>query len=120
MNDNNNTDKERDEREYKRVRGDFDVRVKIEDNDSFNIKRGKSIDVSGSGILLKYNKPLNIGKVISICFMRPNSFEFVECKARVVRSKLDPDTKLYEIAIEFFDIKEEDKKILDHFITYNE
>lgn len=104
-------------RNYRRIKGVFNVRVKEEDDDSLQLSHGKSVNVSAGGILFKYNKPIQLDKIINIRFLRPNSFEFFEGNAKVTRCELSPNSKFYYIGIEFIDLTEEDVKKLDYFLT---
>lgn len=107
----------RERRNYRRVKGIFNVRVKEEDNSSLQLSHGKSVDVSAGGILFRHNKPIKIDKTINVRFLRPNSFEFFEGNAKVTRCDLSPGAKYYYIGIEFFDLNQDDVKKLDHFLT---
>ncbi|MCU0289940.1 MAG: PilZ domain-containing protein [Acidobacteria bacterium] len=104
-------------RNYRRVRGGFNVRVKEEEDSSLQLSHGKSIDVSAGGILFRYNKPIQIDKIINVRFLRPNSFEFFEGNAKVTRCELGPSGKFYFIGIEFLELKDDDIKKLDYFLT---
>ena len=109
--------KYRERRNYRRIKGVFNVRVKEEDDSSLQLSHGKSIDVSAGGILFRYNKPVQIDRMINVRFLRPNSFEFFVGNAKVTRCELSPNGKYYYIGIEFIDLKEEDIKKLDYFLT---
>ncbi len=103
-------------RRYKRVKGDFNVRIKIEEDDYLKINQGKSINVSAGGILVQYDKPIELGKIINVRFLRPNSFEFFEGNARIVRCELSSDNNDYLIGIEFIGLSNGDLKKLDFFL----
>ncbi len=104
-------------RNFTRIKGAFNVRIREEDDDSLKMSHAKSVDISAGGILLKYSKPINIGKKINVRFLRPNSFEFFEGNARVIRCEVAPDGKAYYIGIEFIELSEENVKKLNYFLS---
>lgn len=110
--------KQRERRNYRRIKGVFNVRVKeVEDKSSLQLSHGNTIDISASGILFRYNKPIQIDRMINVRFLRPNSFEFFEGNAKVIRCELSPNSKYYYIGIEFINLKEDDIQKLDYFLT---
>lgn len=107
----------RERRTYKRIKGVFNIRIKEENDDSLKLSHAKSVDLSAGGILLRYSKPIDIGKIINVRFLRPNSFEFFEGNAKVIRCEITPDNKAYYIGIEFLELSEENLKKLNYFLT---
>lgn len=114
MNENDNLEMRR----YIRIGEELDVRLKVKDDDNFNINQVRSVDVSAGGMLIRYNRPMKIGKIINVCFLRPNSFDFLESNARVARNKLNPDDGTYEIGIDFVDFSEDDKEKFSSFLMH--
>ncbi len=104
-------------RNYKRIKGVFNIRIREEEEESLKLSHGKSVDISAGGILLRYSKPIDIGKLINVRFLRPNSFDFFEGNARVIRCEITPDNKAYYIGIEFINLNDEDIEKLNYFLT---
>jgi len=75
---------------------------------------GRTLNVSESGILLETHAPIDINSIISLTI----GFEedVVDIKGRVVYTK-ENDRKMSESGIEFFDIDETARKILNQYIT---
>jgi len=109
-------------RKYIRVKSNFNIKIDIDAKKirNFFSKVGKSIDISGSGVLFRYNKLVELGTIIKITFLMPNSFDFFEGKAKVVRTEINPDNKTYDIGIVFIDLNEDDKDTLNYCVTKEE
>jgi c-di-GMP-binding flagellar brake protein YcgR len=111
---------ESDRREYIRVKNEFNVRVARElTNETFRdliFVSGTSIDVSASGILFTVSELLQNDDVIRVTFLKPNTFEFFEGLARVVRVDKETNDK-YSVAVSFFNLTGPEKKQLDYYVT---
>ncbi len=106
-----------DRRRCKRMKGGFKVRIITDENFKLEKDVGESIDISAGGILLKHDKPIEVNRVVNIRFLRPNSFEFFEGNATVVRCELNPDGKTYNIGIEFNGLSDDEMDKFEHFLT---
>jgi c-di-GMP-binding flagellar brake protein YcgR len=111
-----------DGRKYKRIKTDFNVRAIIPDDGQGyrGIKTGKTRNVSATGVLFHNDVILNIGTVINVKFLKPNSFDFFESPARVVRVEIPSDGAGYEIGVQFIDLTEDDEKKLDYYLSPEE
>jgi len=109
-------------RKYIRVKSNFNIKIDIDAKKirNFFSKVGKSIDISGSGVLFRYDKLVELGTIIKLTFLMPNSFDFFEGKAKVVRTEINPDNKTYDIGIVFIDLNEDDKDTLNYCVTKEE
>jgi len=109
-------------RKYIRVKSNFNIKIDIDAKKirNFFSKVGKSIDISGSGVLFRYDKLVELGTIIKITFLMPNSFDFFEGKAKVVRTEINPDNKTYDIGIVFIDLNEDDEDTLNYYVTKEE
>ena len=109
-------------RKYIRVKSNFNIKIDIDAKKirNFFSNVGKSIDISRSGVLFRYNKLVELGTIINLTFLMPNSFDFFEGKAKVVRTEINPDNKTYDIGIVFIDLNEDDKDTLNYCVTKEE
>lgn len=109
-------------RKYIRVKSNFNIKIDIDAKTKrhFFSKVGKSIDISGNGVLFRYNQLVELGTIIKITFLMPGSFDFFEGKATVVRTEINPDNKTYDIGIVFIDLNEDDKDTLNYYVTKEE
>ena len=111
---------ESNKRIFKRVPEDFDVRItkadKIVKSKYVEIDVGKSINVSASGLLLNSKEHIEEGTELKIRFLKPNSFDFFESKGKVVRVQKKQDG-MYDVAVNFENLTEVDKKNLDYYLT---
>jgi len=109
-------------RKYIRVRSNFNIKIDIDAKKirHFFSNVVKSVDISGSGVLFRYNKLVELGTIIKLTFLMPNSFDFFEGKAKVVRTEINPDNKTYDIGIVFIDLNEDDKDTLNYYVTKEE
>lgn len=109
-------------RKYIRVKSNFNIKIDIDAKKirHFFSNVVKSVDISGSGVLFRYNKLVELGTIIKITFLMPNSFDFFEGKAKVVRTEINPDNKTYDIGIIFIDLNEDDKDTLNYYVTREE
>ena len=108
-----------DGRNYKRIKSDFDVRAIIPDagKGRKGITTGKTKNVSAAGVLFHNDIILDIGTIINVKFLKPNSFDFFEGDAKVVRVEIPTDGKGYEIGVQFINLTPENEKKLDYYIT---
>jgi hypothetical protein len=106
-------------REYVRVYDEFSVRLVKKDDksvkDTLEINTSKSINISAKGILVNTDEKLDVGTIISITFIKPNSFDFFKGTGKVLRVEEDSD-KTYKVAINFMDLSPEDMRTLDYYI----
>lgn len=103
-------------RRYKRIKSDFNVRVKEFDG-GMTMSSVKSVNVSVTGVLFRHNKPLGIGTLINLKFLKPNSFDFFEGDAKVVRVEMGIDDKNYDIGVEFLNLSESDQQRLAYYLS---
>jgi c-di-GMP-binding flagellar brake protein YcgR len=106
-------------RKYKRVKSNFGVKIDVDKvfEKSLSEISGQSIDVSANGVLFRYKKPLELGSTISIKFLKPNSFDFFQGNAKVVRIELIKENNEYDIGIQFLNLSFEDERKLNYCIT---
>jgi hypothetical protein len=106
-------------REYVRVSDEFSVRLVKRDDESrrgaTEINATKSVNVSASGLLLNMNEKIEIGSIVNITFMKPNTFDFFKGSGKIVRVEQDPDGT-YKVGIHFINLSTEDMKMLDYYI----
>jgi hypothetical protein len=106
-------------RRYDRLESRFDIRVLVDnqydDINALKFNMTKTVNISASGVLFEYNQPLELNAILNIRFLQPNSFEFFEGHARVVRVEVNPDMT-YDIGIEFIDSTDDSTRRLDYFI----
>lgn len=105
-------------RKYKRIRHAFNAQVKViaKKQSTADTGVGTAINVSATGVLLKYDRPLAIGTALKIRFLKPNTFDFFEGDAKVVRVEMFPDGA-YEIGVEFLALSAQELKRLDFYLT---
>jgi len=108
-----------DGRKYNRIKSDFNVRAIIPNaGDGLRgIKTGKTKNVSATGVLFHNETILDIGTIINVKFLKPNSFDFFESSAKVVRVEIPPDGKGYEIGVQFIDLTPETEKKLNYYLS---
>ena len=108
-------------RRYKRLSGKFGIQIDLPDDDGIPtvFEIGAIDNISAAGILIRHDKPIDIGKILQVTFLSPNSFEVFKLDTRVLRVKPKPD-QTYEIAVEYVDLSPEEEKRLDYFITYGQ
>ena len=108
-------------RRYQRLSGKFKIQIDLPDEHKapavFDI--GEIDNISAAGILMRYAKPIDIGTIVQVTFLGPNSFDIFKVDTRVLRVNPKPD-KTYEIAVEYVDLSPEDEQRLDYFITYDQ
>ncbi len=108
-----------DGRKYKRIKSNFNVRVIIPDAGMglSGILTGKTKNVSATGVLFFNDKILDIGTVVNVKFLKPNSFDFFEGDAKVVRVEIPQDGSGYEIGVQFIDLNPDDEKKLNYYLS---
>ncbi len=75
-----------------------------------------SKNISASGILLIADTEWPEGKIIQLSFLLPNTGNKVTAFGKVVRTKRISEN-FFEIGLNFWDISEKNKKILDNFFA---
>ncbi len=108
-----------DGRKYKRIKSDFNVRIILPDAGLglSGIVTGKTVNVSATGVLFFNDKLLEIGTVINVKFLKPNSFDFFQGDAKVVRVEIPQEGSGYEIGVQFIDLTPEDEKKLNYYLS---
>ncbi|MBU0994606.1 MAG: PilZ domain-containing protein [Proteobacteria bacterium] len=109
-----------DMRQFKRVKENINVKLDVLKTETFSNKFeiGKTENISASGVLIRYDKPIDIGQNINVSFLSPNSFEIFSLNALVVRVEITLDNQ-YDIGVSFFNMTEDDKKRLNYYLTYH-
>lgn len=106
-------------RDYVRVHDEFNVRLVKRDEASrlgaMEINASKSVNVSASGLLLTLNEKLDVGSILNITFLKPNTFEFFKGAGKIVRVEEENDGT-YKVGIRFLNLTPEDMKMLDYYI----
>ena len=106
-------------RKYRRISNEFNVRIATEravnDIRDLNIDIVKSINISGSGLLVNIKEPIEIGAKIRITFLKPNTFDFFEGYGSIVRIEDNADGT-FEVAVNFIDLSPAEKKRLDYYL----
>ncbi len=111
-------------RKYPKVERSFDIKGDTERNvgeigtDPFKI--GRSINISASGVLFRYDRLVGPGAIVKVAFLKPNSFEFFQGKARVVRTEIDPGDETYRIGIVFIGLDRTDAEDLNYCVIRKE
>ena len=107
-------------RKYRRVKSSFNIKVDtdrdIREIGSYSFKIGKSIDISGSGVLFRYDKLVELGTIIKVTFLKPDSFEFFQGTAKVVRTEINPDSATYDLGIVFIGLDKSDADDLNYYL----
>ena len=105
-------------RKYSRVKNKFNVKInkKSDGKIETSLKVGKVSNISASGILLTHDQSFEIGTIVNVNFLKPNSFEIFNSDGTLVRVDENFDGT-YDLAIEFFGLSEEDMKTLDYLLA---
>lgn len=99
-------------RKAPRVKGDFEIVVA----DKKTKVIAKSINISLSGIYFQCNKEIPVFREVGIGLQLPHASQIVECIGVVVRSEKVPGKRLFNIAIFFPYLGEDDKAVLEEYI----
>lgn len=73
-------------------------------------------NISESGVLFNYPKPLATGNILQLSLTLPNRKTPLNCKAKVIRTKELKKNKEYELGARFLTIREPGKKVLNRFL----
>lgn len=112
-----------DRREYVRIHNEFSVRIaKQKKRDRFEdleIDIARTINVSAGGLLVSVREPIDMGAIIRVQFLKPNSFDFFEGFGRVVRVEENKEGKQpsFSLGLIFMNLSEVDKKKLNYYLT---
>ncbi len=106
---------ENENRKFKRIKRSCKVRLRSHKNKEEH-KVAKTRDLSGSGLLFNLENKLDIGELVEANFYDPVSVRVFQADAKVVRVELNPDNT-YDIAIEFIDLLENEKKAIEYALT---
>ncbi|MBN2161078.1 MAG: PilZ domain-containing protein [Spirochaetes bacterium] len=107
-------------RKYRRVSDQFNVRVarEVRTNEfkDMAIDVAKSVNISASGMLMHLKEDhLKAKDIIRVTFLKPNTFEFFEGLARVIRVDENKD-KTYHVGVHFFNLSTSEMNKLDYYI----
>jgi len=76
---------------------------------------GETINLSGGGMYLKVKESMNVDEVVQLRFLPPNTFDLFRGAGRVVRADQNAD-QTFNVAVEFIDIPDSEKKLLDYYL----
>jgi c-di-GMP-binding flagellar brake protein YcgR len=102
-------------RKYKRARIDIDVSFQIAKREEWLI--GKMMNLSGGGICLISKEAYGIANALDLRFMVPDSDNAIEVSAVVAWEQYNIDENRYEIGIQFTEIKEKDRILIEKFVA---
>ena len=111
-----------DSRKYKRIKSSFNVRLIVPDAGQglSGMITGITKNVSATGVLFHNESKLDIGTNVNVKFLKPNSFDFFEGNAKVVRVEIPPDGNGYEIGVQFISLTADDEKKLSYYLSPEE
>jgi len=111
-------------RKYRRVKSSFNIKVDTDKHvgqiGSYPFKIGESINISAGGVLFRYDTLVRLGTIIKVTFLKPNSFELFQGRAKVVRTEIDPDSQIYNIGIVFVGLNKTDMEDLNYYVIRKE
>jgi len=111
--------KQEERRRYRRVENEFNVRIarELKSNEfkDLVIDTAKSINVSASGISVNILERLDIREIVRVTFLKPNTFEFFEGLARVMRIE-DKKDGSYTAGMHFFNLSTSEMNNLDYYL----
>lgn len=107
-------------RRYHRVENDFNVRiareVRVNQFKDLVIDTGRSINVSASGMSVRIRERLDPRELVRVTFLKPNTFEFFEGLARVIRVEEKKDST-FTVGLHFFNLSTSEMNNLDYYIS---
>lgn len=107
-------------RRYRRIENDFNVRIarEIKSNEfkDLVIDTAKSINVSASGMSVHVCERLDLRELVRVTFLKPNTFEFFEGLARVMRVE-ERKGNTYTVGLHFFNLSTSEMNNLDYYIS---
>lgn len=106
-------------RRFKRVRENVKLKIDCIEISALSalFEVGITANISASGLLFRYDKPIKIGQAFHISFLSPNSFEMFSLDALVVRIEIILDNQ-YDIGVSFLNMTENDQKRLNYYLTH--
>lgn len=106
-------------RVYPRVESQFNVRLAREQNANefkdLMIEVAKSVNISANGMLIHIKERLAMKEIISVMFLKPNSFEFFEGHCRVVRVE-ENENNAYRVGLHFFNLSASEINNLNYYL----
>ncbi|MDJ0763780.1 MAG: PilZ domain-containing protein [Myxococcota bacterium] len=107
----------KEKRGYQRYNIEFDVRVSkpVGGGEKMGIEStiGRAKNLSGNGIFLNMENLTDVGDLLQMYFLKPNTFEFFKGTGRVVR-KTDIDDATCGVGVQFLDIPESESLEIDY------
>ena len=76
-----------------------------------------TINLSGSGLLFRYSKPLPHGSLMKLRLSLPNAKKPVKIVGRIVRVEPSSKRGIFNIAVQFKEISYEARKLIDDFCS---
>ena len=73
------------------------------------------INISANGILINLKEQLKQSEIVRVTFLKPNTFEFFEGLARVIRVDENKD-KSFMVGVHFFNLSTSEMNKLDYYI----
>ncbi len=93
-----------------RVKPDEDQRATPRD---WNMASANNLSTGGA--FFYYNKDLEIGSFVDLRIFVPESKTSLYCTGKIIRAKKNIKPSIYDIAVEFTEINEQTKEIIEKF-----
>jgi len=81
---------------------------------------GKTLNVSGNGLLAEFESAVEIGRIVEIEFFLSDDQKPLNAKGRIMRRTTQPDHFHPAYGLRFTEISEEDQARIDAFVTERE
>ena len=103
---------------YRRVESQVNVRLAREYDELRDtmIDVAKSVNISANGMLIHTKERLAMQEIISVMFLKPNSFEFFEGLGRVVRVEKN-NNNAFMVGLHFFNLSPSELNNLNYYLS---
>jgi uncharacterized protein (TIGR02266 family) len=106
-------------RKYVRLTADVEVRYDVLDTKSHEAMQAVTRNISAGGICLIINEQLPIGTVLQLDIYLPQNQPVIKAKGKIVwisAFRMANEKERYDAGIEFIEIDEEQRKIIDKYV----
>ncbi|MCM8801188.1 MAG: PilZ domain-containing protein [Candidatus Omnitrophica bacterium] len=109
-------------RRFRRLTTSIKIEYKLFDDKTAPFLVTSTKDISGGGLCLRVFDQFEAGSILLFKFILPGLPRFIFTKGRIVwikeLSRLGKG-KVFELGVEFIEIKEEDKKRIEEYVRLN-
>lgn len=110
------------QRKYARAERPFTLWLRIKSSEAHDVTSEEwdssvSKDLGAGGVFFYYKRSLAIGSLVDLKIKVSDDTPPIDCVGKIIRTKKHLHSSIYNIAIEFTDISDQEKEMINKVVT---